>query len=129
VHPHKNGKKHGEFPMITKDNMHEHEEHCCEGEDCTCGEHESNIITLDMEDGSQKDFEVLQIINHEGKNYIALAELDSAEYDILRFEEVEDSVELSIIEEDEEFDAVAAIFDDLFNSEDPDMLSAEEDEK
>jgi hypothetical protein len=37
-------------------------------------------------------------------------------------------VELSIIEDDEEFNAVAAVFDDIFSSEDPDMLSAEEDE-
>lgn len=120
--------------MITKDNDLKPEEHThdcecdCNDDDCTCSETESNIITLDMEDGSQKDFEVLQIINHEDKNYIALAELGTVEYDILRFEEVEDSLELSIIEDDDEFNAVAAIFDDLFNSEDPDMFAAEEDE-
>ncbi|MDD2597361.1 MAG: DUF1292 domain-containing protein [Candidatus Cloacimonetes bacterium] len=116
--------------MIDKDNelIHDGHECDCEGDDCACGEHEQNIITLDMEDGSQKDFEVLQIINHEGKNYIALAELGTAEYDILRFEEVDESVELSIIEDDDEFNAVAAVFDDIFSSEDPDMLSAEEDE-
>lgn len=117
--------------MITTDNDHIHEEHVhdCEDDDCTCNGHESNIITLDMEDGSQKDFEVLQIISHEEKNYIALAELDAEEYDILRFDEVEDAMELSIIEDDEEYNVIAAIFDDLFNSEDPDMFTAEEDEK
>jgi len=114
--------------MTTKDNEHVHEDHVCEGDDCAC-ETESNIITLDMEDGSQKDFEVLQIITHEDKNYIALAELDSSEYDILRFEEVDDALELSIVEDDDEFNAVAAIFDDIFNSEDPDMSIAEDDEK
>jgi hypothetical protein len=55
--------------MIDKDNelIHDGHECDCEGDDCACGEPEQNIITRDMEDGSQKDFEVAQIINHEGR--------------------------------------------------------------
>jgi uncharacterized protein YrzB (UPF0473 family) len=101
-------------------NCGEHHDHSCEcGEDdCDC---ESNIITLDMEDGTQKDFNVLNIIEHEGKQYVALAEMESVEYDILRFEEVDDNLELSIIEDDAEYNAVADKFDEIFSAEDADL--------
>ncbi len=98
----------------------------CEGDhqhDCECGDEcdcESNVITLDMEDGTKKDFNVLNILEHNGKQYVALSELDSEEYDILRFEETgdeEDNIALSIIEDDEEYNAVADKFDELFASE------------
>ncbi len=79
---------------------------------------EANIITLDMEDGTQKDFEVLNIIEMDGANYIALAELGANEYDILRFVEVEENLELSIIEDDEEYQRAADRFNELFSSED-----------
>lgn len=95
-------------------------EHDCDGcdEDCDC---ESNIITLDMEDGTKKDFNVLNIIEHEGKQYVALSEMDSEEYDILRFEEVDDQLELSIIEDDVEYNAVADKFDEIFSAEEADL--------
>ena len=103
----------------------EHNHNCtCEGEDCSCEDHcseEANIITLDMEDGTQKDFEVLNILDIEGSNYIALAEVGSNEYDILRFVEVEDNLELSIIEDDAEYERVAEKFNELFASEDEDI--------
>ena len=82
----------------------------CENEDC-----DSNVITLDMEDGTQKDFLVLDIIEHEGKQYIALAEVDSMEYDIMSMAVIDENVELSVIEDDEEFNAVAAKFDEHFS--------------
>ncbi|HOH97107.1 MAG TPA: DUF1292 domain-containing protein [Candidatus Cloacimonadota bacterium] len=109
----------------------EHNHDCnCEGEDCSCEDHcgdEANIITLDMEDGTQKDFEVLNIIEMDGANYIALAELGANEYDILRFVEVEENLELSIIEDDEEYQRAADRFNELFSSEDDiDMTSTEE---
>ena len=99
-------------------------DHDCNCEDeCDCG---SNIITLDMEDGTQKDFAILNIIEHEGKNYVALAEVDSEEYDIMRFVEVDDSIELSIIEDDVEYNAVADKFDELFTAEMEELADLEE---
>ncbi|MDD4309310.1 MAG: DUF1292 domain-containing protein [Candidatus Cloacimonetes bacterium] len=95
-------------------NCGEEHDHDCGDEDCNC---ESNTITLDMEDGTQKDFNVLHILEHEGKQYIALAELDSDEYDILCFSEVDESVELTIIENDVEYNAVADLFDEVFSAE------------
>jgi hypothetical protein len=79
------------------------------------GSDQDNIITLDMEDGSQKDFLVLDVIERKGKQYIALAELDSNEYDILSMTITDDTVELNVIEDDEEFDAVAAEFEEHFS--------------
>jgi uncharacterized protein YrzB (UPF0473 family) len=86
----------------------------CDDENCDC---ESNTITLDMEDGTQKDFTVLDILEHDGKKYIALAELDSSEYDILGMEVTDETVSLTVIEDDDEFDAVAAKFEELFSRE------------
>lgn len=91
----------------------------CEGEDCSCEDNcssESDIITLDMEDGTQKDFQVLDILEHDGKQYVALSELDSLEYDILGMIEVDGSYELTVIEDDAEYDAIAAKFDEHFAS-------------
>lgn len=98
-------------------NCGENHDHDCD-DDCDC---ESNTITLDMEDGTQKDFTVLNILEYNGNQYVALAEEDSEEYDILRFVEVDDALELSIIEDDAEYNAVAEKFDDLFSSEFEDM--------
>lgn len=92
----------------------EEHDHCdCEGEDCNC-----NTITLEMEDGSKKDFMVLDYLEHEGKQYIALAEVDSLEYDIMAWEAEDEHVNLTVIEDDAEFNLVAAKFEVLFQSDD-----------
>ena len=102
----KNGCKCGE-------DCHEHDGLCdCENEECDC-----NPITIEMDDGSSKDFIVLDVLTHEGKQYIALAEVDSMEYDIMSWEVEGENVELSVIEDDDEFNAVAAKFEELFKSD------------
>lgn len=107
--------------MTTKDsklNTEEHVHECdCDGEDCECGS-DANIITLDMEDGSKKDFMVLDIIQNDGQNYIALSKVGAMEYDILRFEEQEENLELSIIEDDTEYNRIADLFNERFASMD-----------
>jgi hypothetical protein len=104
-----------------EDTTGKHEHECdCEGDDCDCG---SDTVTLEMEDGTLKDFSVLEIVQYEGKSYAALAEVDGDQYDILRMEESEDNLELSVIDDEDEYNAVAAIFDELFLDE------AEEEEK
>ena len=103
----------------------EEEQHECEGDDCACMDDDnSRIITLDMEDGSQKDFVALDILTHEGQNYIALSEVGSMEYDVLRFVEVDDSLELSIIDDDEEYEQIADVFTKHFEK----LAGEEEDE-
>ncbi|MCB5265981.1 MAG: DUF1292 domain-containing protein [Candidatus Cloacimonetes bacterium] len=74
----------------------------------------SRVITLEMEDGTEKDFVALDMLEHEGINYIALSEVDSMEYDVLRFVEVDDALELSIIEDDAEYDKVTDLFKEKF---------------
>ncbi len=101
----------------------EHHDHDC-GDDCNC-EHENNLITLEMEDGTSKDFVVLDVLEHNGNHYVALAEENSEEYDILRFVEVDDNMELSIIEDDAEYNLVADKFDELFSSSLEDPLETE----
>ncbi|MDY0151059.1 MAG: DUF1292 domain-containing protein [Candidatus Cloacimonas sp.] len=105
---------------------HNHSDDCDCGEDCDC---ENNTITLDMEDGTQKDFNVLNILEHNGHQYVALAEMDSDEYDILRFVEVGEEMELSIIEDDAEYNAVADKFDEAFTAEFEDMEMLDTDEE
>lgn len=98
-----------------------------DGHDCDCGDDcECDTITLDMEDGTQKDFLVLDTLEYEGKNYIALAEVETMEYDILRMNVVGETVELNVIEDDAEFEAVAAKFDELFNLDDEEEEEEEE---
>ncbi len=102
--------------MTEKKNIVNPDEHVHDFEGDDNMDDDSRIISLEMEDGSQKDFVALDIISHEGQNYIALSEVGSMEYDVLRFEEVEDSLELSIIEDDEEYERIAEVFTEHFAS-------------
>ncbi|MCB5253021.1 MAG: DUF1292 domain-containing protein [Candidatus Cloacimonadaceae bacterium] len=85
------------------------------------GEDLSRVITLEMEDGSEKDFIVLDILSHDDNNYIALSEEDSMEYDVLRFVEADEFLELSIIEDEDEYDMITNLFKEKFEE----MLNAE----
>jgi hypothetical protein len=83
----------------------------CGDEDCDC-----NTITLELEDGTEKEFTVLDMLEHDGKTYMALAEEDSEEYDILRLEGNDEEFELLVIEDDVEYEKVADLFDEHFAS-------------
>lgn len=101
--------------------QHDHEH----DEDCDC---ESNTIMLDMEDGTQKEYTILYMVEIDGKKYLALSELGSIEYDILEMKEDGDSVELSYVDDDDEYNAVADEFEKIF-SESDDEDDEEEEEK
>ena len=93
----------------------EDHDHDCEcGDDCDCG---SNTITLDMEDGTEKEFNILDMLELNGKKYLALSEVGSLEYDILEMTEDGENVELNYIEDDEEYEVVAKEFETLFAGE------------
>ncbi len=87
-----------------------HDDCECGSEDCSC-----NTISLEMEDGTVRDFMILGDLEHEGKHYIALAEVDSNEYDIMGMTVEEDTVELQVIEDDQEFELIAQKFDEYFS--------------
>jgi uncharacterized protein YrzB (UPF0473 family) len=76
---------------------------------------ESDTITMDMEDGSHEDFAVLGTIENEGRKYIALAKVDSLEYEIMEMCMVGEYARLSVIEDNEEFEEIAAMFDKKFS--------------
>lgn len=98
---------------------HDHEH----GDDCDC---ESNTIILDMEDGTQKEYTILDMVELDGKKYLALSELGSVEYDILEMKEDGDSVELSYVEDDDEYNAVADEFEKIFSESEEDDEDEEE---
>lgn len=87
-------------------------------------EYEENIetITLEYEDGTSEELEVVGIFEHEGNSYIALIPLGAEDedtdedlfVDIYACTEDEDgSLTIYEIEDDELFDAVADTFDAL----------------
>lgn len=83
---------------------------------------EENIVPLIDEEGNEVKFEIIADTEYEGVTYLALvpAEEESDEYFILKViasednaDELEDLVE---IEDDEEFQKVADIFDEMINA-------------
>ena len=80
-------------------------------------EEESFIITMTDENGQDVDFEYLDCIEYEGKEYLVLipAEEDSNEIVILEVEPVDDELENYLaVESEETLNAVYAIFKDRY---------------
>ncbi|MBQ3791753.1 MAG: DUF1292 domain-containing protein [Clostridia bacterium] len=79
---------------------------------------EDYIYTLVDEDGVEKDFMLIDSVEYEGNTYHAMVPLkedgteEGDEYVILKSILTDDGEELITIEDDEEFDRVADIFDD-----------------
>ena len=86
---------------------------------------EAEIYTLTDEDGNDEEFELIGKYMEDGVTYNALVPADESkqngEYIILRREEDENGeVFLVTIEDDDEFDRIADIFDESFNDFDYD---------
>ena len=80
-------------------------------------EEQTNIITLTDENGKDQDFEYLDSIEFEGKEYLVLipAEEDANEIVILEVEPVDDELENYLAVENEEvLNAVYQIFKERF---------------
>ncbi|MBO7404977.1 MAG: DUF1292 domain-containing protein [Clostridia bacterium] len=84
-------------------------------------EYDPEIYTLTDEDGNELQFALLGELEHEGEVYLALIPVDedgeeaSDEYVILKRSTDENGEEtLDTIEDDDEFDRIADIFDDEF---------------
>ena len=75
-------------------------------------------ITLTLEDGSELICDVLAIFPVDGKDYIALLPVgDDPDAEIFLYRFVEkgaDDIDLINIEDDDEFERIADIFDDEF---------------
>ena len=94
---------------------------------------EAEIYTLTDDEGVESDFELIGTVEVEGVTYYALvpytedesAEID--EYIVLRGEKDENGEDVLVsIEDDEEFDCVADIFDDEFADVDFEEAADEE---
>ena len=80
-------------------------------------EEESSIIMLTDENGNDVEFEYLDCIDYEGKEYLVLIpnEEDAEEVVILQIEPVDEETENYIsVENEETLNAVYAIFKDHF---------------
>ncbi|MBE6618113.1 MAG: DUF1292 domain-containing protein [Ruminococcaceae bacterium] len=85
-------------------------------------EYDPEIYTLTDDDGNELHFALLGTLEHEGAVYKALVpvnekgEEESDEYVILKYGVDENGEEiLETIEDDDEFDRIADIFDDEFS--------------
>ena len=91
-----------------------------------------DIYTLTDEEGNERDYELIGSIEENGVTYYALIpytddDTDPEEYIVLRGEKDENGEEILVsIEDDEEFDRIADIFDDEFADIDYDMEPEDE---
>ena len=90
---------------------------------------EREFFTLTDEEGNEVEFELIGTTEFKGKLYFAMIPADAAdqvresddgfcEYVILRVEKDENGEDsLVTVDDDEEFDDVADLFDDMFSEE------------
>ena len=78
-------------------------------------EEETSILTLTDENGQDVDFEYLDCIDYQGKEYLVLMPVDEDEIVIMEVEPVDEENENYLAVEDEAvLDAVYAIFKEKF---------------
>ena len=80
---------------------------------------DSEIYTLTDEDGNDAEFELLAELEDNGITYLAMAPLDETaeedEYVVLKVEVDENGDETVVsVDDDDEFERIADMFDDLF---------------
>ena len=82
------------------------------------------FVTLDLDDGSQLECQILTIFDVDNQNYIALVPVDNDEEEIFYryFEDEEGNPSLENIDSDDEFDAVSDRFDELLDEEEFDQM-------
>ena len=82
------------------------------------------FVTLDLDDGSQLECQILTIFDVDNQNYIALVPVDNDEEVIFYryFEDEEGNPSLENIDSDDELDAVSDRFDELLDEEEFDQM-------
>lgn len=97
----------------------EHDENCTCG--CQDGQDEEMNITLEFDDGEKVEVTPLFIFNLDGKDYIALVPVDEESEDVYLYiyhDLADEEFEFLDIEDDEEFDRVAAEFERIIEESD-----------
>lgn len=112
------------------------DEGCNCGDDecgCGCGDHDEEIMTITLEDGTEVECAIIAIFPVQDKDYIALLPLENqedGEVFLYGFDEHEDgSFELLSIESDDEYEEVTKAFDEILDEAELDELFDEEDEE
>ena len=82
-------------------------------------EEEVDIITLEFDEGEEVECEIMGVFDFNGKEYIALIPDDGTDdVYIYGYKEVgEDEFEIVDIDDDAEFEAVAAVFDKIMDEQ------------
>ena len=82
-------------------------------------EEEVDIITLEFDEGEEVECEIMGVFDFNGKEYIALIPDDGTDdVYIYGYKEVgEDEFEIDDIDDDAEFEAVAAEFDKIMDEQ------------
>ncbi len=79
---------------------------------------EQDLITLEFDDGTELEAEILGVFDVEGKEYIALAPTDSEEVLLYGYKEIgEEEFEVLDIADEAEFQAAADAFDAIMQEE------------
>ena len=92
------------------------------------GDDEVSVITVEMEDGVERECQIIAIFEIEEQDYIALlpteefegvGEDEEVEADVYfyRYDENGDEIELSTLESDEEFNIVREVFEQIIDEE------------
>ncbi len=103
------------------------------GENCNCGEElDHDQVTLTLDDGSEVVCDIIAVFPCGEKEYIALLPQDSGEEGevyLYQFKQTgEDEIDLSNIEDDDEFEAVSDAFDQFLDSAEFDELYGDDEE-
>jgi len=105
--------------MTELKNNHDHDE-----ASCGCGhdhDHDEHVhtVSLELENGEELECPILEIFEIEGKEYIALLHPDEEIALLYGFiENEDDTIELTEIVTDEEYEVVSKVFTKLFSEED-----------
>jgi len=76
-----------------------------------------HTVELELEDGTTEECEVLDIIEVEGKSYVALLPLDKDEYYVYGVREEGDEIEILNIDDEVEYEKVITAFEQYFDEE------------
>lgn len=95
---------------------HNHDHH--EGCECNHDHHgEVDMIYLTLEDGSEVKCEVVVVLEVENNEYMAVLPEGEENVFLYKYEETEEGPELTVIEDDEEFDKVAEVYEAMMEED------------
>ncbi len=87
---------------------------------------ENMFLTVELDDGGTETFQILKIFEVDGQDYIAVCPLEQGEEEVIYFyrhyEDVDGNPYIDNIVEDEEFEAVIDMFDQLLDDEEFDEM-------